>query len=320
MNTASVVLVMGYPASGKSTLTSTFVAGGYTVLNRDTEGGTMGGLLQKFRESLVDGCKLVLDNTFCTVEDRAPFIKVAADAGVKIDCWWMDTLAEDAQINALNRMWDRYGQVFFDAADLKAHPVASKDPNMFPSAAIFSYRKRFEKPTTNEGFASVQKKSFTRHPVKGTQKALILDYDGTLRRDAMEVGGQYHYPVKPSEVQALPNRKEVLQRYKDQGYLLLGASTQSGIAKGHLTSDDALACFRETNRQIGHDVTHAHCKHGSFPVACYCRKPQSGLGVYLIRLYNLTPSECIMVGDLSTDRSFATRLGFQFADADEFFK
>lgn len=315
-----VLLIMGFPASGKSTITADLAAQGYTVLNRDTEGGHMRGILQKFQESLVGGARVVLDNTFCTETDRRPFIEAARDAGVQIECRWMTTSAEDAQINALHRMWDRYGRVFFDAADLKAHPVANKDPNMFPAAAIFSYRKRFEKPTVEEGFSKVERVPFTRRPFQGTQKALILDYDGTLRRDAMEVGGQYHYPVKPSEVQVLPNREAVLQRYKDQGYLLLGASTQSGIAKGHLTSDDALACFRETNRQLGHDVSHAHCKHGSFPVSCYCRKPQSGLGVYLIRLYNLNPSECIMVGDLSTDRSFAARLGFQFVDADEFFK
>lgn len=320
MATPQVILVMGFPASGKSTLTATRASQGFTVLNRDTEGGSMGGLLQKFRESLVDGAKVVLDNTFCTAADRKPFIEAADAVGVKIDCWWMDTPAEDAQINALNRMWDRYGQVFFDADDIKAHDAARKDPNIFPAAAIFSYKKRFEKPSTDEGFSSVKTVTFIRRPTTSGRKALILDYDGTLRRDAQEVGGQYHYPVKPSEVQVLPNRKEVLQRYKDQGYLLLGASTQSGIARGHLTSDDALACFRETNRQLGHEVSHAHCKHGSFPVACYCRKPQSGLGVYLIRQYGLKPSDCIMVGDLTTDKSFAKRCGFQYADAADFFR
>lgn len=314
-----IAMVMGFPASGKSTLTKQLEAKGYRVLNRDTEGGTMSGLLEKFKAALTDPTPIVLDNTFCTIEDRKPFIEAAKAAGRGMTCWWLATSAEDAQINALHRMWDRYGQVFFDAADIKAHPQASKDPNIFPSAAIFSYKKRFEKPTMAEGFALVQKMDFVRLPGKGTKKALILDYDGTLRRDAKELGGEFHYPVKPDQVEILPNRTPVLERYKAQGYLLLGASTQSGIAKGHLTSDDALACFRKTNELLGLSISHAHCKHGSFPVACYCRKPQAGIGVYLIRLYDLNPADCIMVGDLTTDRTFAERCGFQFRHADEFF-
>jgi len=320
MSLPRVTLVMGFPASGKSTLTASLMAKGFAILNRDSEGGTMRNLLQKFRESLVADAKVVLDNTFGTVVEREPFIEAARAVDVKIDCCWMATSAEDAQVNALHRMWDRYGQVFLDADEIKAHEAARKDPNIFPPAAIFAYKKRFEKPTVEEGFARVEKVPFVRRPPKGTRKALILDYDGTLRRDAMECGGQFHYPVTPNQVQVLPNRSVVLQRYKDQGYLLLGASTQSGIAKGHLSSDDALACFRETNRQLGLSITHAHCKHGSFPVACYCRKPQSGLGVYLTRLYDLDPAQCVMVGDLGTDRTFADRCGFQFATADDFFK
>ena len=49
------------------------------------------------------------------------FIEAADAVGVKLDCVWVATSAEDAQVNALHRMWDRYGQVFFDADEIKAH-------------------------------------------------------------------------------------------------------------------------------------------------------------------------------------------------------
>ena len=315
-----ITMVMGFPASGKSSLVTDLAAKGQTVLNRDTEGGSMAGLLGKFRAALPGTTPFVLDNTFCTVEDRKPFIEAANLANREIVCQWVATSPEDAQVNALNRMWDRYGQVFLDSAAIKAHPQANKDPNIFPSAAIFSYKKRFEKPTVAEGFSKVTKIEFTRRPWLGTQKALILDYDGTLRRDALEVGGAYHYPVRPEQVEILPNRTATLKRLRAQGYLLLGVSTQSGIAKGHLTSADALACFQKTNELLGVDIEHNHCPHGSFPVACYCRKPQAGLGVHLIRKYDLDPDHCIMIGDLTTDRTFAARCGFQYADANIFFK
>ncbi len=139
------------------------------------------------------------------------------------------------------------------------------------------------------------------------------------RQDAQELGFEYHYPISPVQVKVLPGRKEVLEKYLAAGYLLLGASTQSGIAKGHLSDADAQACFDETNRQLGLSIDVSYCKHGSFPVACFCRKPQAGLGVAFIRKYNLNPKHCVMVGDLKTDETFAQRCGFQFEHADSFF-
>jgi HAD superfamily hydrolase (TIGR01662 family) len=250
----------------------------------------------------------------------------------------MQTEFDDCQVNALHRMWDRYQQVFLTADDLKAHPKARKDPNMFPMVALFAAKKRLEgdkkkgapsgKPTMAEGFSRIVKVPFIRRPATGTRKALILDYDGTLRRDAKEVGGEFHYPVTIDQVQALPNRGRVLKDYLDRGYLLLGVTTQSGVANGHLTEETAQRLITETGRQVGYQlggdtpfvIPTLVCVHGSFPVSCYCRKPQAGLGVWLTRQYNLWPSDCLYVGDLGTDRSFAERCGFQFAEADQFFK
>lgn len=324
------VLVMGLPASGKSSLTSQLMSEGYQVLNRDTAGGKVSDLVAPFREALQAGRDVVLDNTFLTVESRAPFVTAAQEFGVDIECRWMQTSFEDCQVNALHRMWDRYGMIFHTAADIKDHPVAKQDPNMFPVAALFSAKKRLAgdkkkgipsgKPTTGEGFSKIVKVPFVRRAGSGTNKALILDYDGTLRRDVKTLGGDTHYPTKLEEVEVLPHRQETLQRYVDEGYLLLGVTTQSGIGKGLVDEEMAVACIQETNRQVGHDIHALYCKHYNFPVACYCRKPQPGLGVALIRGFDLDPAQCVYVGDLKTDKTFAERCGFQFAWADDFFK
>ncbi|MFX1286823.1 MAG: HAD hydrolase-like protein [Promethearchaeota archaeon] len=43
------------------------------------------------------------------------------------------------------------------------------------------------------------------------------------------------------------------------------------------------------------------------------------MGVQFIEKYHLDPSQCIMVGDMKTDQTFAERCGFQFINAQQFF-
>ena len=311
-----IVLVMGYPASGKGTLADTLTdKGKWVCLNRDAEGGKVVDLLPKMKAGLKAGNSVLLDNTFPTIESRRPFIQVARETDVPIRCVFMNTRIEDAQINALHRMWDRHGRIFFAPSDLKG----VNDPNMFPPAALFRYRKVLEKPTTTEGFTSVRKEKFVRRPEPSRKgKALILDYDGTLRD--VPPSALQKYPVDPSEVVVLPGRAEKLRAMKKEGYLLLGVSNQSGVAKGTLTEADAVACFAHTNKLLKVGIDFRFCTHQAAPPVCYCRKPQSGLGVALIREFDLDPAQSIFVGDYTTDKTFAKRLGFQYYDAEVFFR
>ena len=150
-----------------------------------------------------------------------------------------------------------------------------------------------------------------------TNKALILDYDGTLREC---VGGNGKYPTDESHVEIKPKRPEIIQSYKDKGYIILGASNQSGIAKGELTQERCAQLFAHTNKLLGHDIPVSFCPHQSAPPVCYCRKPQVGMGVDYINRYKLDRSQCIFVGDYGTDKSFAQRCGFEYVDQAEFFQ
>jgi HAD superfamily hydrolase (TIGR01662 family) len=310
-----VVMVIGAPGSGKGTVSGDFIDKGYVHLNRDKEGGQVISLLPKMTQHLSNGKRVVLDNLFIKAADRAPFIQAAQAAGIPIRCVWLQTSIEEAQINVLNRMWDRYNDIFFSNDDIKAHPDAKKDPNIFPIAVLFKYRKEFEKPSLGEGFVAIEKVPFIRRPWPGKNKAILLDYDGTLR--TCKSGAIF--PCTPDDVEVLPRRAEVLKGYVSQGYKLYGVSNQSGIGKGDLTRQQADACFKRTNELLGLDIPFFYSPSRVPPITTYCRKPQSGIGVYLIRRYDLKPSDCIMVGDMGTDKSFAERLGFQFRVADEFF-
>jgi len=158
------ILVMGFPASGKSSLSDEYIAKGYVHLNRDKAGGRVRDLLPAFEQALKDGKNCVLDNLFATIEGRKPFLEMAKRYGIPVTCLWMGTSIEDAQLNSLNRMWERYGTIFMNADAIKAHDAAKKDSNMFPPVVLFAFKKRLEKPTTDEGFAKVVKVKFERKP------------------------------------------------------------------------------------------------------------------------------------------------------------
>jgi len=308
----NTLLVMGYQASGKSSYAHD-IPGVY--LNRDTVGGKVTSLLPMMQEALDMGKDVVLDNTFPTVESRAPFIELGKKYGY-VDCFWVKTSLEDAQINALHRMWERYDRLFLDPDSIKNMNV--KDPNMFPVAALFAYRNSFEKPTMAEGFNFIKSIPFVRKPKAGyNNSAVIFDYDGTLR-DVPE-NAAYKFPTTPDDVRLMPNRKEKIKQLKESGILILGISNQSGIARDQVSEETVKKCFDVTNELLGADIDVVYCPHG-VPPRCYCRKPQSGLGVLLIEKYKLDPSKCLYIGDQTTDKTFAKRLGFQYTDQSDYFK
>lgn len=310
---SEVVVIMGYNASGKSTLVKQYEDQGFERLNRDLVGGSLGGLEPKLKELLAGGKRqVVLDNTYADVASRKGIIAVAKAQGVPVKCVWLATSFEDAQLNACLRMVQRTGRLLMPE-DFKT----TKDPNLFPPAALFAYKNRFEQPKTSEGFSEVQYVPFERtYPSEWTNSALILDCDGVLR----ETSGTEKFPCKPSEVVAIEGRgKRIKEEAKKYDYLL-GISNQSGIAKGKLTAADAEACFARTNELQGIDVPWLYCPHNIPPVTCYCRKPSSGLGAVVIHRYKLDPRKCVYIGDMTTDKTFAKRCGFEFIHEADYFR
>jgi len=309
----TVIMISGSPASGKSTLTKDFINKGYVSLNRDTEGGLIIDLLPKLEFLLKNKGDIVLDNLFPTILSRKPFIDLCKQYNAPILCKLMNTSIEDAQINAIQRMINLTGN-FPSLEEIKKN----KHPNIFPPVVLFKYRKEFEKPTISEGFSQVDIVKFERQDnPEFTGKALFLDYDGSLREC---IGGNEKFPVSQEQIEIKPNRKAIIEKYRAQGYKILGISNQSGVAKGDLTYEKAVELFQHTNKLLDTEIEFYFCPHQSVPPVCYCRKPQSGLFVMLQNKYKLNRKECLMVGDRKTDDSFAKRVGMQYIDQAEFFK
>jgi histidinol-phosphate phosphatase family protein len=312
-----VRLVAGYPCAGKTTFTQEYLDKGYTRINRDTLGGALDGLvLQKLgailqdTDSIVPG--VVMDNTYVNAAARAQTIAMCKRFGVAINCTLVNTSIEDAQVNFCMRMMQKHGFILNPEQISK-----SKDPGMLPPAALFGYRKNFEKPSVAEGFDQVDIVKFIRKPQGPSykNKALLLDYDGSLRKTK---SGE-KYPTTPDDVEILPGRKEVLHAFDKAGWKLFGVSNQSGVSKGKLTYDMARKCFDKTNELLDITIYVSFCPHSVPPIACWCRKPQVGLLIYWIEKDKLDRTNTVMVGDMKTDQTCAERADVKFCNSDLFF-
>lgn len=313
-----LILVMGFPGSGKTTYTKQLTDQGYIQMSRD-DFDLPGKICSSahfhdfhLRATMKAGENIVVDNTYPTIEKRKLAIDLAKQYGYEIHCWHLKTTIEETQYNVCTRMMKRYGKL----VDKNESEATKNDSNIFPPAVLFAYKKTFEKPTEAEGFDKVISKPFVReYDPTYTNKAVIFDYDGTLR----ETKSGAIYPTDPHDIKILPGRVEKLQELENAGYLLLGVSNQSGIAKGHLDHNKAKKCFEMTNHLVFQDIDYLYCPHNVPPITCYCRKPMPGHGVVLIEKYKLDPRKCIMVGDMTSDETFAKRCGFKYVDQSKFF-
>jgi aryl-alcohol dehydrogenase-like predicted oxidoreductase/histidinol phosphatase-like enzyme/predicted kinase len=293
---AEVVMIMGLPGSGKSTMAQAFSARGYLRLNRDEAGGTLRGLVPALDRALASGTpRIVLDNTYVSRASRAAVIQAAAARGVAVRCVWLTTSVEDAQVNAVSRIIERYGRLL-DVEQLAAH--RKRDPAALPPMAQFRYQRDLEAPDVSEGFASVDAVPFERRADPSRMNRAVIVWSDDLAAD--------------------PARAATLRRYAGQGFRLFWLSWQPGIAAGTRTAADVEATFASMNERLGLTIEIAYCPHAAGPPRCWCRKPLPGLGVLLIHRHQLNPARCVYVGDGPQDAGYARRLGLPYRAAREF--
>ena len=310
-----VVVIMGVQGAGKSSEVNRYLERGYARLNRDTLGGTLEDLIPKLGEMLASGQqRVILDNTYATRVSRYPVIRTAHAHGVPVRCRFMATPIDEAYANVVQRILDRYGKLL-GPEELK--DLGKDDPNLPPPAAMTKWAASFEAPNVDEGFSVVEEIPFVRRVDPQFQgKGLLLDVDGTLRKTK---SGEL-FPRSAEDVEILPGRREVLQRWIEEGYSLFFVSNQSGVASGTLSAADADSAFARTIELLDVPVAEvAYCPHPAFPAGCFCRKPLPGMGVSLIQRHRLAREHLVMVGDMDSDRDFARSLGVKYVDAEAFF-
>jgi histidinol phosphatase-like enzyme len=244
---------------------------------------------------------------------RAEVIQAASQRGLSVRCIWLSTGIEDAQTNAAWRIVSRYGRLL---ADDEIRTTKRHDAAAFLPTVQFRYQRELEPPDPAEGFSGIEIVPFERRRDPALcNRAVIVWCDGVLFRSR---SGR-RVPASADDVEVEAERGEVLRRYRDEGWRLLGMSWQPEIADGTRSPAEVAATFARMNDRLGVEIEVEYCPHAAGPPSCWCRKPLPGHGVLFIQRHRLDAAQCIYVGAGPHDRGFARRLGFQYREAEEFF-
>jgi predicted kinase len=332
-SSGDVVMVMGMPGAGKSSVARELESQGYQRLNRDSAGGSLAGLVPRLEELLASGeQRVVLDNTYPTRASRNEVVEAAWRRGAEVRCIWLTTSVADAQINAIRRMLDAHGSL--PSPDEIKQRGRTDTRYLLPDAQ-FRYERTVEPPTPDEGFASIEARAFVREPEPGDARALILDFDdisgdcGSLAQPApnnnyrslaslgMTGEGLGMTADKPGMTDA---RREVLLRYHRDGWLLFAHAWRPRVERGETTLAEVEACFEALRQSLGVPIDIACCPHDAGPPACWCRKPIPGSFIEFARRRDVVLSRSLVVGSGAADRTVSDRIGTRHETSESFWR
>jgi aryl-alcohol dehydrogenase-like predicted oxidoreductase/histidinol phosphatase-like enzyme len=309
-----IVLVMGLPAAGKSTVAGTFAMRGYTRLNRDDAGGSLARLASRLGEAVASGTTLlVADNTYATRLARAPMLDAAARLGLRVRGLWLGTTLEESQTNAVWRMVTKYGRLL-EPGEIRT--ISARDPGAFGPGVLFRYQRDLEVPEAAEGFAEIEHVPFIRQlDASCANRALIVRADGVLRLSR----AGHRTPLSVNDLDVPAGVGDKLRRYAHEGMAIVAIGWRPEITAGTLTRESAASIDAVMAERLGVAIDVLDCTHPAGPPICWCRKPLPGLGVVAIHRHRLDPARCLYIGTGQQDPGFARRCGFRYETAEQFF-
>ncbi len=143
-------------------------------------------------------------------------------------------------------------------------------------------------------------------------KAAFLDRDDTIIRD---VG----YLADPEDIELLPGAIEGLRALSQDGYLLILATNQSGVARGFFTIERLSEIHQRLETLLlGQGVALdgvyfcPHLAEGSvapYDISCECRKPSPGLILRAAEEHGVDLARSVMIGDSERDVESGRRAG-----------
>ena len=155
-----MVVMVGRPASGKSTITKHyFTSNGYIQINKDTI-GTQEKCIEAATSALKDGKSVVIDNTNPSKAARKPYIDLAKNHKVPCQCIYIDIPTELSYHLSFVRINQTKGKI-------------RQKPD-----AIQAYEKDFEPPDESEGYSDIKKIGFIPIFQSEEDKNIFLQWSG----------------------------------------------------------------------------------------------------------------------------------------------
>lgn len=144
--------------------------------------------------------------------------------------------------------------------------------------------------------------------IENPEKIIILDRDGVINIESPD------YIKSPSEWIALPNSLEAIALLTKNGFKVVIATNQSGLARGYYTEHTLHLIHQKMQDQLAKldsQVDHIfYCPHGPND-RCLCRKPLPGLLDEISRYYQINLQNVPFVGDSLRDLQAAISKGCQ---------
>lgn len=276
---AEIVLLMGLQGSGKSTFAAEYVARGYERLNRDARGGTLSGLHAELDARLSSGVKrIVLDNTYTTRASRWQALASARRHGAIVRGVWIDVTLEDAQVNVATRMLRAHGRLLEPREMERA-----KDPSALSPSVLTRTARAIERPEEEDGFDSLDVRTFTRNPVKRAARRARF-----IALEALSPDGS------GGDALGVPRDEErVVFAWRPN-------ATDTWL--------------RETGESLGkHGLDFMVCTHVGGPPRCWCRPPLPGLLLAYARAHDVDLAASIVVGTSAAHAKMAEAVSATFS-------
>ncbi|KAL5106873.1 hypothetical protein TcWFU_005631 [Taenia crassiceps] len=155
---AVLILMVGYPASGKSTFCNNHLSHlGYTIISRDIL-KDMKKCVARCEQLLKAGSSVVVDNTNMTAASREPFLKTAKSLGLPAYACVMQTGLDHCRHNEMFRQ------------------LTVKNHSKISSIVFNQMKKNYQPPTKNEGFEESFDVPFVPDLASDAERSLYFQY------------------------------------------------------------------------------------------------------------------------------------------------
>ena len=199
---------------------------------------------------------------------------------------WLDTPLDQAQVNLVERILDRFER----ASDARGATAAARaEPGLLMPTSQMRSLRELEPPSGDEGFASVERLPFTVRPRCTTARGGVL-----VAARALDGAGWAR-----SLAQADPGAPHLIFDWRPGGG----------------PEEELAPLAARVSREVSGPVEVAICPHGAGPPTCWCRPPLPGLALAFARKRGLELARTSLIGAGPAHRTLARALGARYLPA-----